>query len=203
MCNVCFMIIIIFRNKMKADKITCEDFFRKEKLMELMQGLLTRRSVHQYTDQAVPVSDIRDIVTAGMYAPSARHQLIWKFVVVTDREKLERLGTELKTAPMAKTAAFAVAVCADLNGAASPDYWVQDCAAATQNILLACHAKGLGAVWIGMYPHAEREDIVKSVCGIPADIKVQSLIVAGHPAAPAKEEDRFDERKIRFNDWND
>lgn len=120
MCNVCFMIIIIFRNKMKADKITCEDFFRKEKLMELMQGLLTRRSVRQYTDQAVPVSDIRDIVTAGMYAPSARHQLIWKFVVVTDREKLERLGTELKTAPMAKTAAFAVAVCADLNGAASP-----------------------------------------------------------------------------------
>lgn len=104
---------------------------------------------------------------------------------------------------MAKSAAFGVAVCADLSRAASPDYWDQDCAAATQNILLACHDKGLGAVWVGMYPHAEREDVVKGICGIPAEIRVQSLILAGHPAAPAKREDRFDEHKIRFNDWND
>lgn len=171
--------------------------------MELMQGLITRRSVRQYTDQNVSDADITEIVTAGMYAPSARHQLIWEFVAITDRAKLKRLAEELPTAAMAKSAAFAVAVCADLSRAASPDYWDQDCAAATQNILLACHAKGLGAVWIGMYPHAEREDVVKKVCGIPAEIKVQSLILAGHPAAPAKREERFDERKIRFNDWKD
>lgn len=171
--------------------------------MELMQGLITRRSVRQYTDQRVSDADITEIVTAGMYAPSARHQLIWEFVVITDREKLKKLSEGLHTAPMAKSAAFGVAVCADLSRAASPDYWDQDCAAATQNILLACHDKGLGAVWVGMYPHAEREDVVKGICGIPAEIRVQSLILAGHPAAPAKREDRFDEHKIRFNDWND
>lgn len=91
--------------------------------MELMEGLLSRRSVRQYTDQKVAAADITDIVKAGMYAPSARNQQVWEFVVITDKDKLIQFSSGLPTAPMAKTAAFAVAVCADLDRAASPEYW--------------------------------------------------------------------------------
>lgn len=94
--------------------------------MELMEGLLSRRSVRQYTDQKVAAADITDIVKAGMYAPSARNQQVWEFVVITDKDKLIQFSSGLPTAPMAKTAAFAVAVCADLDRAASPEYWEQD-----------------------------------------------------------------------------
>lgn len=81
--------------------------------MELMEGLLSRRSVRQYTDQKVAAADITDIVKAGMYAPSARNQQVWEFVVITDKDKLAQFSSGLPSAPMAKTAAFAVAVCAD------------------------------------------------------------------------------------------
>ncbi len=169
--------------------------------MELMEGLLSRRSVRQYTDQKVAAADITDIVKAGMYAPSARNQQAWDFVVITDRDKLIRLGDNLQTAPMAKTAAFAVAVCADLDRATSPGYWEQDCAAAMENMLLACHAKGLGAVWIGMHPHEEREDVVKEVCSIPEKIKIHSLMLAGYPAKPAAQAQRFHQEYIHQNEW--
>ena len=83
--------------------------------MELMEGLLTRRSVRQYTSQKVSPADITDIVKAAMYAPSARNQQVWEFVVITDQDKLAQFSAGLPSAPMAKTAAFAVAVCADLS----------------------------------------------------------------------------------------
>lgn len=171
--------------------------------MELMEGLLSRRSVRQYTDQKVSTADITDIVKAGMYAPSARNQQVWEFVVITDKDKLIRFSDGLPTTPMAKTAAFAVAVCADPDRAASPEYWEQDCAAAMQNMLLACHAKGLGAVWIGMHPHEEREDVVKKVCAVPEKIKVHSLMLAGYPEKAATQAQRFHQEYIHQNEWKD
>lgn len=151
--------------------------------MELMEGLLSRRSIRQYTDQKVAAADITDIVKAGMYAPSARNQQVWEFVVITDKDKLTQFGSGLPTAPMAKTAAFAVAVCADLDRAASPEYWEQDCAAAMENMLLACHAKGLGAV--------------------PEKIKIHSLMLAGYPEKPAAQAQRFHQEYIHQNEWKD
>ena len=171
--------------------------------MELMEGLLTRRSVRQYTNQKVSPADMTDIVKAAMFAPSARNQQVWEFVVITDQDKLAAFSAGLPTAPMAKTAAFAVAVCADLNRAASPEYWEQDCAAAMQNMLLACHAKGIGSVWVGMHPHEERENVVKKVCHIPENIKVHSLMIAGYPEKPAQEAQRFHEEYIHQNEWKD
>lgn len=171
--------------------------------MELMEGLLTRRSVRQYTNQKVSPADMTDIVKAAMFAPSARNQQVWEFVVITDQDKLAAFSAGLPSAPMAKTAAFAVAVCADLNRAASPEYWEQDCAAAMQNMLLACHAKGIGSVWVGMHPHEERENVVKKVCHIPENIKVHSLRIAGYPEKPAQEAQRFHEEYIHQNEWKD
>lgn len=169
--------------------------------MELMEGLLTRRSVRQYTAQKVEKSDITDIVKAGMFAPSARNQQIWEFVIITDKEKLTAIGERLETAPMAKTAAFGIAVCADLDRAASPAYWEQDCAAAMENMLLAVHAKGLGAVWIGMHPKEDRADIIKDICAIPENIKVHSLLIGGYPEKPASEAQRFHPEHIHENEW--
>lgn len=171
--------------------------------MELMEGLLTRRSVRQFTDQKVAAADMTDIAKAGMYAPSARNQQIWEFVLITDKNKLTGLSEKLPTAVMAKSAAFGIAVCADLSRAASPDYWDQDCAAAMQNMLLACHAKGIGAVWVGMYPHEDRCAVVKEICKIPEDIKVHSLMLAGYPANDLPKADRFHPDFIHQNEWND
>lgn len=169
--------------------------------MELMEGLLTRRSIRQYTHQQVDQSDITDIVKAGMYAPSARNQQIWEFVIVTDKNKLAQLSDGLPTAPMAKNAAFAVIVCADQDRATAGEYWEQDCAAAMENMLLACHAKGIGAVWVGMHPHEDRENVAKKVCAIPEKIKVHSLIIAGYPEKNAQEAQRFHPEFIHQNEW--
>ncbi len=102
-----------------------------------MEGLLTRRSVRRYTDKPVSERDIIEIIRAGMYAPSARNQQVWDFLVITDKKLLKELSARLETAPMAKNAAFAVLVCADAEREKSEGYWEQDCGACIENMMLA------------------------------------------------------------------
>jgi len=122
--------------------------------MDALEALMTRRSVRAYTDEPVADDQVLKILAAGMQAPSAGNQQPWHFVVLRQREHLDGLaagvlkfGKMLGQAPLAS-----LFVCADVGREQHAGYWVQDCAAATQNILLACHALGLGAVWIGVYP---------------------------------------------------
>ena len=169
--------------------------------MELTEGLLTRRSVRVFSNEKVSQKTVDELIKAGMFAPSARNQQPWVFVTTTNAETLNKISESVSTAKMAAGAAFAVAVCVDVSVLTSPDYAMQDCSACVQNILLAAHAKGLGAVWVGMHPKEDRERAVRDVFSIPSDVPVAALIVGGVPAEKLPVVDRFKTDKIRHERW--
>ena len=169
--------------------------------MDTLQAIHTRRSIRKYQDKPIPAELIRELLAAAMSAPSAGNQQPWHFVVVTDREILGRIPGINPYAAMAKNAVVAVLVCADLSLEKFPGNWVLDCAAAVQNLLLAAHAKGLGAVWTGIYPEKDRMEGFSSLFNLPENILPHTLIPLGYPAQKLPQEDRFKEDRIHYDCW--
>ncbi len=159
----------------------------------VIENILTRRSVRSYTDQDVEPEKIEAILEAGMAAPSGKNGQPWDFVVLTRREILDEMAERLPYAKMLREARVAIAVCADRTK--SP-YWYVDCSAAAENILLAAHALGLGAVWTATYPYRDRMDVVKELCGLPGSYDSLCVIPVGYPAREARPKDNFDAGKI-------
>jgi nitroreductase len=136
-----------------------------------------------------------------MAAPSAQNQQPWQFVVVRDRSLLERLAAANPYGGMTRNAQLAIVVCGDLSREKSPGYWVQDCAAATENLLIAAHGAGLGAVWTGTYPREERVAKVSEVLGLPEHVVPLAVIPVGYPAEHPAPADRFDPGRIHIDRW--
>lgn len=169
--------------------------------MEAMEALLTRRSIRSYTDQSIPDGIMEDLLEAAMAAPSAGNQQPWHFVVTEDRSRMEAIASYHRYAQMLNDAAAAVLVCGDTRDAKHVDYWVQDCSAATQNILLAAHAVGLGAVWLGIYPNAERVQRTSALFDLPDGVLPLCCIAMGYPAEEKGPSDRFDADRIHRDHW--
>jgi len=125
--------------------------------MDLIEGIFTRRSIRKYTNQTITDEQIELLIKAGMYAPSASNQQPWHFIVINKREILNKIRDVHPYAKMLSEAQLAILVCGDHDLELSKGYWVVDCSAATQNILLAAHGMGLGAVWLGVHPREERK----------------------------------------------
>ena len=158
-----------------------------------IENILTRRSIRSYTDQDVEPEKIEAILEAGMAAPSGKNGQPWDFIVLTRREILDEMAERVPYAKMLREARVAIAVCADRTK--SP-YWYVDCSAAAENILLAAHALGLGAVWTATYPYRDRMDVVKELCGLPGSYDSLCVIPVGYPAREARPKDNFDAGKI-------
>jgi len=124
--------------------------------MDVLQAILTRRSVRRYQTTPVPEPLVEKLLAAAMSAPSARNSQPWRFVVIDDRTLLDQVPAINPYAEMARRAPLAILICADPSLEKSPGYWMLDCAAAAQNMLLAAHGLGLGAVWCGVYPRPPR-----------------------------------------------
>ena len=166
-----------------------------------MKAILTRRSIRKYKPQAVPDEIITELLTAAMCAPSAGNEQPWEFVVINDRKLLERIPEFHPYATMLKEAHVAILVCGDLKREKHKGYWVQDCSAATENILIAVNEKKLGAVWLGIYPREERVVGLRKLLGIPENIVPFSLIAIGYPAEVKEPADRFDPARVHQNRW--
>jgi nitroreductase len=170
--------------------------------MELYEGLITRRSIRKYTGGKIPDSDIERIIKAGMFAPSANNKRPWHFIVADDRVQLDRIMEVHPYSAMLAGASHAIIVCGDETLQNGPMYFPLDCSAATQNILLAVHALGYGAVWLGVNPRIERMKAISEIFGLPDHIVPVSIISVGVPAhIPEKIPDRFEPSKIRKNHW--
>jgi nitroreductase len=167
--------------------------------MDAMEAILTRRSIRKYTAQAVSDELIKELLQAAMSAPSAGNQQDWQFVVVRSRQMLDELGKVHPYAPIGG-APLAILVCGDLQRESHQGFWTQDCAAATQNLLLAAHAKGLGAVWCGCYPREARAAALRKLLGLPEYVVPLALVVIGYPAEKKGREDRYDPAKVRVVD---
>jgi nitroreductase len=166
-----------------------------------MDFILSRRSIRQYTNQPVSAQQVRDLLAAAMAAPSAGNQQPWHFVVMDDRAVLDQVPSFHPHSTMIREAPLAIAVCADLTKATHPGMWVQDCSAATENLLLAAHAMGLGAVWLGIYPRDERVAGLRRLLALPENVMPLSLIPIGYPAEEKPPADRFQESRIHRNRW--
>lgn len=170
-------------------------------IMELLDGIFTRRSIRKYTAQKVSKDQIDTLIKAGMYAPSARNQQPWHFIVLTDRELLIRVQDVHPYAKMLNEAQLAILVCGDETLELSKGYWVVDCSAATQNILLAAHGLGLGAVWLGLHPREERKNDIRKLFNLPNHIQPLSLISVGYPDETKETPERFKPDRIHNNTW--
>ncbi len=169
--------------------------------MELNKGLLTRRSIRKYTDKKVTREQIYELIKAGMYAPSARNQQPWHFMIINDRELLNKIMDVHPYAKMLSQAQWAILVCGDETLELSKGYWVVDCSAATQNILLAAHGLGLGAVWLGLHPREERKNDIRKLFNLPEHIQPLSLISVGYPDEEKEMPERFKTDRIHHNQW--
>lgn len=168
-----------------------------------MEAILKRRSIRRYTDQAIPEELFDELLEAAMCAPSAGNERPWHFIILTERSLLEGIIEIHVNAQMLKYAPAAIVVCADtaLNKYPGIDYWVQDCAAATENILLAAHDKGLGACWLGVYPRTERVAGMKRLLGLPENIVPVAAIAVGYPAVTKSPGSRYDGSRVHRNGW--
>ncbi len=169
--------------------------------MDALQAILTRRSVRRFTPRAVPPELVDKVLRAAMAAPSAGNQQPWHFVVIDDRALLDAIPAFHPYANMLKEAPSAIVVCGDGRLEQHQGYWVQDCAAATENLLLAAHALALGAVWVGVYPREERVTRMQELLGIPAEVTPLGLVALGYPAEQPEPADRFNRARIHRNGW--
>ena len=169
--------------------------------MDTLEAILSRRSIRMFTGEPVPESSVTILLEAAMSAPSANNQQPWHFVVVKDRVMLNKIPEFHPYSDMLRQAPLAIAVCADLQAELSEGLWIQDCSAATQNILLAAHAMGLGAVWLGVYPISERVTGLHQLLGLPEHIVPLSLVCVGYPAEKKYPANRFDSSRIHHNHW--
>jgi len=169
--------------------------------MDALEAIRTRRSIRKYQDKPVPQDLIQKILTAAMSAPSACNAQPWQYVVFTDEKLLCEIPRINPYAAMAEHAPLAILVCGDLSLEISKGYWVVDCAAAVQNLLLAAHAVGLGAVWTGVYPQQERIEAFRRLLNLPQPVVPHSLIAVGYPAEQPPHEDRYRPDRVHRNGW--
>ncbi|MDT8900435.1 nitroreductase family protein [Anaeroselena agilis] len=165
-----------------------------------MESLLKRKSIRKYTSQPVADEIVRDLLHAAMSAPSAANQQPWHFVVVRDRNILASIAEVHPYAFMLNQAPLAIVVCATEELGDFKHYWVQDCAAATENILTAAVANGLGGVWLGVHPRQNVQEI-KQLLKLPAAITPFSVVSIGYPDEFPEAGNRYDRSRVHYDTW--
>lgn len=149
--------------------------------MDALEAIISRRSVRDFTSQAVPDEMVDLLLRAAMRAPSAGNEQPWQFIVVRDRALLDAIPDFSPYAAMCQKAPMAVIVCGDTTLEKYPGFWVQDCSAAIENLLLAAHSLGLGAVWTALYPDESRVAGARELFGIPENVIPLAVVPVGHP----------------------
>ena len=169
----------------------------------VLENIHNRKSVRQFTTEPVSDEHIQTMLKAAMAAPSAVNYQPWRFVVITEREQLDAMAEVLPYAKMLKQAPLAIVVCGEttwFEGNVN-NYWQQDCSAATQNILLAAEALGLGAVWTGVYPNMELAGALSDFLGLPANVQPLCAIPIGHHDGTTQPKDKWKPENIHYGKW--
>lgn len=169
--------------------------------MKVLEAIFKRRSVRHYTNQAIRSEDITRLLQAAMAAPTARNCQEWEFVVVRDKAMFKKIMAVHPYSKMLAEADCAIVVCGNTKREMAPGYWQADCGAATQNILLAATALGIGSVWLGVYPNEERMAALARLLNLPEYVKPLNIISLGMPAEKLAEVNRFDPAKIHYELW--
>lgn len=169
-----------------------------------MNAIYIRRSIRSYKEQIVEKEKIDKLLRAAMQAPSAGNQQPWEFIVVQNKNTLEKLSHLSPYAKPVARAPLALVLLANMEGLRFPENWEQDMSAATQNILLEAVELGLGAVWLGVAPNKDRMDYVKKLFNLPEKVKPFCVLAIGYPALGQENKfiDRYDESRVRYEKWS-
>lgn len=203
--NVALAIALVFLCYKLA--VTGGEKIQKQETSEVvLNNILKRTSVRSYLDKSIEDDKIEKLLRAGMAAPTAVNKQPWHFVVVTDKSLLQKLAKANPYAEMVARAPLAIVVCGDMTKALdgnAREFWVQDCSAASENILLAATGLGLGSVWTGTYPSEERCAAVSEVLGLPETLIPLNTIVIGYPDGEVTPKDKWQESNISYNMYDE
>jgi len=169
--------------------------------MELFDTIFNRRSIRSYKPGEISDEQVQQMLKAAMFAPSASNNQPWHFIVIRDRKILDEIPSFHPSSNMLKDAVLAILVCGYVDKNRLPGYWMIDCANATQNLLLATHALGLGAVWLGITPNPQRMAGMLKLLPLPEDVQPFALISLGIPAEIPPQPERFKPERIHFDRW--
>jgi nitroreductase len=170
----------------------------------IVENIMTRTSIRQYTDQTISADTIETLLRAGMAAPTAVNKQPWHFVAITNKDKLKELAATNPNAKMLEQAPLTIVVCGDMQKALEGEgrqLWIQDCSAATENILLAAHALGLGAVWTALYPRDDRAKGAIEALKLPDHIVPLCAIIIGYPAENPTPKDKWKSENVSYNEF--
>ena len=167
----------------------------------VLENILSRKSVRSYTDEPVSTEQVEILLKAAMAAPSGRNLQPWRFVVVTEQVTKEKLAVGFNK--MIAKAPVAIVVCGQTHkdDGAPNNNWTADCAAATENLLLAAEAMGLGAVWTACYPYEDRMNPAIEALGLPDSVKPYCIVPVGHPATKEQPKDKWKPESIHYEKW--
>jgi len=166
-----------------------------------MKEIFERRSIRKYSKLPLQDSEIENLLRAAMAAPSAGNQQPWEFILIKDKKILADITKVHPYSQMLKEAQLAIVVCADLDKEKHSGYWVQDCSAATENILIEAQHLGIGSVWLGVYPIEDRVKGIKELLNLPLRVIPLSIISLGYPAEEKEPSNRYDNLRIHINKW--
>jgi nitroreductase len=175
----------------------------KQNFSETIAVIHNRKSVRNFTGDSVTLENLEILLKAAMAAPSAVNCQPWGFIVVTNRKTLDALGEALPYAKMLFQAGAAIIVCAVPAEAHKhlTEYAVIDSSLASENILLAAEALGLGAIWTAAYPYPDRMDTVRTILHIPSEIIPLNVIPIGHPTGEDVPKEKFNSHKVHKETW--
>lgn len=171
-----------------------------------IENIMTRSSIRTYSTRDVTDEQLDTLLRAAMAAPTAGNKQPWRFVVIRDNDLRSWISSNFKTMTMVGKAPLAIVVCGDVNATFPEEgqgYWIQDASAASENLLLAAHAMGLGAVWCGVYPLEERVKTFSEKLGLPENVLPLNCIAIGYPAAKSTPKDKWHPEYIHYNSWTD
>ena len=165
-----------------------------------MNSIFNRRSVRKYLLKSIEPEKTEKLIRAAMQAPSAGNQQPWEFIIVREKECLEKLSEVSQYSGLVKNAPLAIVMLVNKECLKYPDYWEQDLSAAAQNILLEAVEIGLGAVWLGIAPEIDRMEYIKKLFNLPNNVEVFGIIAVGYPEKEGANifVDRYDVKKVHI-----
>ncbi len=164
-----------------------------------LETIFARRSIRKYQDRPVEKEKLEQLLRAAMAAPSATNRKPWEFVVVDDPEVMAEIRSVMLLGKY--NAPAAIVVCGNTSRLKNPisEFWVQDCSAASENILLAAVELGLGTVWLGVHPIQNLKKRIAKVLGLPGQIVPLNVIYVGYPAEEKPARTQYDPRRVHWN----
>lgn len=200
------IVVVVLSVRLASDKATVDKSADAQQSVNAEQAVLdniaTRTSIRDYEARPVEKEKVEKMLRAAMAAPTAMNKQPWHFVVVDQRNVLDALAGANPYAKMLKKAPLAIVVCGNTDKmieGGGRDFWIQDASAATENLLLAAHAMGLGAVWTGAYPSEERCISISKVLSLSDNLIPLNMIVVGYPAEQPQPKQKFKEENVSYN----